>query len=210
MKCHIICSAPNADIEPIRNMKKDAGDIVICADGGYEYAREAGVKPDIVVSDFDSAKDGVPKGDFELFTFDTHKDDTDTMIAVKEGIKRGCTEFIFYAATGGRFDHMFANVLLLLWIEKQGYHAMMTDEEARYFFIGKEYTFPNEGRRTVSLFAIDKPVKGITLHGFEYPLNGYDMATDVSLGISNVIVSDNARIETTEGRLFVVEFFKKQ
>ncbi|MBQ3379482.1 MAG: thiamine diphosphokinase [Clostridia bacterium] len=210
MKCYIICSAPDASIEPIKKIKKGEGDIIICADGGYEYARAAGIKPDIVVGDFDSAKDGAPKGDFELFTFDTHKDDTDTMIAVKEGMARGCTEFLFYAATGGRFDHMFANVLLLLWIEKQGFKAMMIDDEARYFFIGKKYVFPKEGRRTVSLFAIDKPVKGITLHGFEYPLNNYDMATDVSLGISNVITGDDASIETTDGRLFVVEFFKKQ
>ena len=210
MKGYIICSAPHFDIEPIKKIRKNPGDVVICADGGFEYAQAAGIVPDVVVGDFDSVERGIPSGDFELQKFDVHKDDTDTKLAVLEGIKRGCTEFEFHAATGGRFDHMYANVLLLLWLEKQGYRASMIDREARYFFVEKKHAFANEGRRTVSLFAIGEPVSGITLHGFEYPLTDFYMDTDVSLGISNVVVEDDAHIEISSGHLFVVEYFKKQ
>jgi len=210
MKCYIICSAPNSDIEPIKAIKKNEGDIIVCADGGYEYAQAAGVVPDVVVGDFDSVERGVPEGDFELQKFNVHKDDTDSKLAVVAGIKHGCTEFEFHAATGGRFDHMFANVLLLLWIEKQGYRASMVDNDARYFFVDGKYDFPKGGRRTVSLFAIAEAARGITLKGFEYPLNGYDMEMHDSLGISNVIVEENASIELKSGRLFVIEYSKKK
>ncbi len=56
MKCYIIGSAPNASLKPFENIKKQSGDLIVCADGGFEYAKSAGIIPDFVVGDFDSAK----------------------------------------------------------------------------------------------------------------------------------------------------------
>ena len=61
------------------------GDLVIAADGGYLHLQKIGVIPDIIMGDFDSAE----KPDFEnIAVFNSEKDDTDTMLAVKLGFDR--------------------------------------------------------------------------------------------------------------------------
>ena len=209
MKCYIIGSAPHSDLGPICAIKKGKDDCVICADGGFEYAKQAGLKPDYVVGDFDSVKQEVETGNYEIVKFNKYKDDTDAKLAVLKGIEKGYTQFEFYACAGGRFDHMYANILLLLWIANQGYQAKIVDIDASYYFMEKETTFHHKKNRTVSLFAIAQPVKGICLEGFRYPLHNHDMPTEESLGISNVIVEDEAKISISGGKLLVVEFNKE-
>ena len=41
------------------------------------------------------------------------KDDTDTQGCLREVFRRGCTEATLVCATGGRIDHMLANLSLL-------------------------------------------------------------------------------------------------
>ena len=66
---------------------------LICADAGLENARAYGLTPDLTLGDFDSLAGGEPDIEGEKLTFPVEKDDTDTMLALREGLKRGCTEF---------------------------------------------------------------------------------------------------------------------
>ena len=78
---------------------------VICADAGYETALKAGVKPDLIVGDFDSAKEPPAKGQ-KVKILPTEKDVTDTMFAVMKGFGRGFRSFLLLGCLGGaRFDH---------------------------------------------------------------------------------------------------------
>ena len=63
---------------------------VICADAGYETAMKAGIKPDLVVGDFDSAKEPPPK-EIKCVSLPVDKDVTDTMFAVMKGLDRKST-----------------------------------------------------------------------------------------------------------------------
>ena len=80
MNCLIIAGAPEYDIDLIKEQSQKS-DLIICADKGYTYAKIAGVKPDIVIGDFDSCTDEV-SGDFETVKLNTDKDFTDTHICV--------------------------------------------------------------------------------------------------------------------------------
>lgn len=62
-------------------------DFVICADGGYIYAQRFGIKPQLIVGDFDSST--MPDTDVPTIALPTEKDDTDTIYAIKQGISRG-------------------------------------------------------------------------------------------------------------------------
>lgn len=59
MRCTIIAGSPEADIDFISEQVKDCN-YLICADKGYEYAKKAGAKPNLIVGDFDSYSGNLP------------------------------------------------------------------------------------------------------------------------------------------------------
>ena len=73
-------------------------DLLIAADGGYRAVCDAGMRPDLIVGDFDSLG-GVPT-DAPVIRCPVEKDDTDTMIAIKEGLARGYQRFQIYGGLG--------------------------------------------------------------------------------------------------------------
>ena len=95
------------------------GDTVIAADGGWEPCRGEGLTPDLLLGDFDSLHT-VP--DFaHIRRVPVEKDDTDMMLAIKEGLARGETEFHLYGGMGGRrTDHTIANLQCLLYLAEHG------------------------------------------------------------------------------------------
>ena len=85
-----------------------AGDTVIAADGGWRICRRENITPDLLLGDFDSLH---TMPDFaRIRRVPVEKDDTDMMLAIKEGLGRGETEFHLYGGMGGRTDHTIANL----------------------------------------------------------------------------------------------------
>ena len=106
------------------------GDVVFAADGGYRHCQAAGLQPDLLLGDFDSLND-LPKG-IPIHTFPVEKDDTDTMLAIKYGLKEGYRTFHLYGGTGGRPDHTLANLQALGFLAQAG---------ATGYLYGKSYLF---------------------------------------------------------------------
>ena len=80
------------------------GDLQIAADAGLHLCERLGVRPDVVLGDFDSMD--VRQAPADCIRVPVEKDDTDTMLALREGLRRGCDTFYLYGATGGaRLDH---------------------------------------------------------------------------------------------------------
>lgn len=76
---------------------------LIAADGGYGQLKQWGMSPHLAVGDFDSL--GRVPEDVEVVRHPVRKDDTDMMLAVQEGLARGCGRFLIYGGLGGRLDH---------------------------------------------------------------------------------------------------------
>ena len=102
------------------------GDVVFAADGGYRHCQAAGLQPDLLLGDFDSLND-LPKG-IPIHTFPAEKDDTDTMLAIKYGLKEGYRTFHLYGGTGGRPDHTLANLQALGFWPRRGQRAISTEK----------------------------------------------------------------------------------
>ena len=117
--CSIICGSPDSRLD-----SSLVEGLVICADSGLDNALKAGIKPNIVVGDFDSCTAQIPD-DAEIIRVSPIKDDTDTILAADIAIERGCSELRFFCATGGRFDHTYANVQMLEYLHNKGVSAVL-------------------------------------------------------------------------------------
>ena len=116
-RCVIVGGAGIGCYQRIRDSLREDDWFVYC-DGGLNHQRELGRKPDLIVGDFDSHER--PVTDTETIVLPREKDDTDTVYAVKEAIRRGFRDFLLIGAVGERFDHTFGNVSLLLYLDSQG------------------------------------------------------------------------------------------
>ena len=199
-RCVIIGAGP---VDPEQKELFLPGDYVIACDAGYRNAAALGVAPDLIVGDFDSA----PRPEAgNLVVLPAEKDDTDTMLALREGLRRGCDTFYLYGATGGaRLDHTLANLQSLAFLLRHGARGYLYDQNFVYTAIENEtLTLTLEVEwGIVSLFSMGDRAEHITLEGLQYPLTDGTIDCGFPLGVSNHIVAPTARITVGCGPLLV-------
>ena len=181
------------------------GDTVIAADAGLLHCRRAGIKPDLVVGDFDSMP---PPEDatLDILRLPVEKDDTDTMMAVKLGLQRGCREFFIYGGTGGkRLDHTLANIQSLAYLCRHGARGYMYDDDFVYTVLenGALDIEKAVDWGLVSIFSLGDRVENVTLEGLQYPLENGVVENSFPIGVSNHITAPSARISAGAGLLLV-------
>lgn len=199
MICYIIGACAPGDIA-VRDRESA---LVIAADGGLRYLEEQGIAPDLIVGDFDSLG-SVPEGE-NIIRHPVEKDDTDTMLAVKLGLERGCGVFVLYGCLGGRIDHTFANLQTLLFLAQRGARGYLAgDGWVSCAIRNSELEFPEEHSGTVSVFCPDGTAEGVTLEGLYYPLENAALKSSFPLGVSNHFTGKRARISVSNGSLIVM------
>ena len=177
---------------------------IICADRGVVYAKQLGIKPDLIVGDFDSLG-YVPEEDCDVLAFKPEKDDTDLMIAVKQALSKGKKNLRIYAALGGRLDHTFASIQTLSFALDNGARAeLVSQSEFVTLLDAGEYSFENKAGRSLSLFSYSETVSGLTIKGAKYTLENAQINSSFPIGISNEITSDKASVSFEKGRLLVI------
>lgn len=182
--------------------KPGEGDLIIAADAGYRLCTSLGLRPDIVVGDFDSMP--APEGE-TLLRLPVEKDDTDTLYAIRLGLRRGYRDFILYGGSGGaRADHSLANLQSLLFLVSHGARGRMYTEGAVWRVIHNErIDFPASARGTLSLFCMDGEAKGVTVRGVKYELEDGVLRSDFPLGVSNSFLGKDAFVQVRKGTLLI-------
>ena len=178
-------------------------DYYVYCDCGLKHQEALGVSPDLIIGDFDShAK---PDELHNVIVLPVVKDDTDTIFAVKEGIRRGYEDFLLVGATGGRQDHNLGNIYALLMLKNAGKSAVIVDDwsEMRIIAAG-ETVRVKRGWRFFSLLNIAGTARGISITGAKYELDGAEILPDYQYGISNEVTSEEAVITLREGSLLLV------
>ena len=175
-----------------------SGDMLICADSGVMNALRLGLHADICVGDFDSS---TPPEDAatEWVTLPTEKDDTDTMSAARISVERGADEVLILAGTGTRLDHTVGNLSVLEFLRQRGIKARLIDENNQVFLAGEgTYFIPKAEGEFLSLLPFcSQPV--ISVSGVKYPLERKLLPTDQPLGVSNVILNNEATLKVEKG-----------
>jgi len=201
-KCIII--APLYAGEHQDYLQTEAGDLLICADGGYDAAVQHGLKPGLVIGDFDSMPaDHVQK--CEVITLPVHKDDTDMVVCLEEGRRRGYTSFRIAGCLGGRLDHTISNLQCLYDCALRGEDAWMCDAQNLVsVMLPGSYALPRMEEYKFSLLSYTPEVKGVTLRGTEWELEDAALTNRYPLGVSNEIHAPFAELSFAEGALLVL------
>lgn len=207
--CTIITAYnPNGLPELVRRQEDS---FIICADGGFLYARREGLRPHLIIGDFDSAPAGtLPENDpfFEgvpIVHVPSEKDDTDTMLCVKKGLELGMDRFLIAGGIGGRLDHTIANIQSLAYLREHGADAVMADPENRVMVAAPgTLLLEREPGFKFSLFAYSDKCSGVTLRGAKYPLDDALLEQSFPIGVSNEFAEDTVSVTFTEGRLLVI------
>lgn len=186
-KCIII--APLYGGEAQDWLHKEEDDFLLCADGGYQAAKRFGIKPDLVIGDFDSMPLSDVPNDVPAQVLPTHKDDTDLAVCLAEGRKRGYRTFRIAGCLGGRLDHTIAALQLLQDCASRGEEAVLADARNRITALRPgSYRWIDElpGWKW-SLFSADDRAEGVTLRGTEWELTDAVLTNRVPLGVSNEV-----------------------
>ncbi len=176
--------------------------LVIAADGGFDKAKKLGIKVDLFIGDFDSVKDKkieVPKVELPK-----EKDFTDTEAAIEKAVSLGFKEIHLIGALGTRFDHSLANAYLLYKYHKKGVFIKIKDSNNEIFPVTGSFSLKGKIGSTVSLLPLSGKIGGLTLEGFYYPLKDTDIETGSTLTVSNVALTDDAKINIKEGVALVI------
>lgn len=182
--------------------KPDVSDYVIAADGGWRWCRSAGLTPDLLLGDFDSLGE-VPAFD-HILRVPVEKDDTDMMLAIKEGLARGETAFHLYGGVGGRTDHTIANLQGLLYLAERGAQGWLYGDRERFTAIcGGEITLPAREKGIVSVFCMGADAQGVTIEGGQYTVHDAVLTASFPLGVSNHFVGNPVRVSVTRGSLLI-------
>ncbi|MBQ5812827.1 MAG: thiamine diphosphokinase [Clostridia bacterium] len=192
-RCVIIGSRDNGRMEFLDT------DFVMACDGGF--ANMGGRRPNMVVGDFDSLG-YVPEG-FEVLYHPPEKDDTDVMLAVREGFKRGYSDFVLYGCMGGRIDHAYANYQVLAFITSHGGRAVMKGDGWSVTHIeDSSISIPGGKGKVFSVFAHGGEAV-VTIKNAKYELEHHRVTPDFPLGVSNEREDKAALIEVS-GRVLVM------
>lgn len=196
----------------LSNRPKD-GDLVIAADGGLRYLSELGIRPDILLGDFDSLGNALPASGPEKKAFPRTpeierlpviKDRSDSAAAIAEGKKRGFRRFYLYGCTGGRLDHTVASLQDIAALSKERMEAYLFSETEVFTAVTDcRLNFPEGMKGTVSVFSHSDKSEGVDESGLLYTVADHLLTNDFPLGLSNSFTRIPASIGVRKGTLLV-------
>lgn len=213
MRHFVIVSGGNVvDDFALRVLGEQRPDVMIAADAGMEFFYRNGVRPDMIVGDFDSAATEAlayfkEQPDVEIRELNPVKDDTDTEYALRLAIEMGAEQITLLGATGSRLDHVLGNIELLGIGLEAGVTIVMLDANNRIRMMNRGFSISRKEQfgTYVSLLPYTKTVDHLTLTGFKYPLTDYCLKGFCSLGVSNEIADEEATVDFDGGILLVIE-----
>lgn len=185
-------------------------DYIIAVDGGAEHCRSLGLVPDLLLGDLDSISPAtlahLEAQGVEIERHPPRKDATDLELALDRAASRDGSRIVLLAALGGRWDMSFGNILTASRPTYRHHHLTLLGSNCTMDILhpGKPFTIEGPIGERVSLLALHGDAHGITLEGFEYPLNNATLSTGSSLAMSNLLLTTPAAISLTQGVLLCV------
>jgi thiamine pyrophosphokinase len=211
MYINILAGGPE-DFLPNLNGYTGENDIWVGVDRGVYTLINRNINPQIAFGDFDSVTTEelmeIERSVKEMKRYRPEKNETDMELALNWAIEQGPVEIRIFGATGGRLDHLFANVQLMVkpFMEANNVDIFLIDNQNILSLKGPgSYKMEKrEDKKYISFVPLTLNVKGLTLDGFKYPLKNRHISIGSTLCISNELISDNGTFSFSEGILLVI------
>lgn len=209
----VIISGGELDEEFVLSvLEKMMADYVIGVDRGMEFLYHHDIMPDYIVGDFDSVDEKVAdyyrnETNVPIREFHPVKDASDTEIAIRLAMTLGCEELVILGATGGRIDHLWANVQSLMVPFHAGVDARILDRQNSIRLIRRETVLKRSEAYGpyFSVFPLGQEVYGFNIRGAKYPLKNHMLTPYNSLCVSNQFQDDEVVISFLSGIVILME-----
>lgn len=202
-RCVIIGGADIGNYPRVRE-QLDKQDYFIFCDSGLKHMDALGVQPSLIVGDFDSHPN--PHLSVETIVLPCEKDDTDTVFAVKEAIRRGYDDFLLIGVIGARLDHTLGNVSILLYLDSLGKQGCIADDYSLMQIVSRNAACIEPTYAFFSLLNISGTARGVTIENARYPLTDAEITCEYQYGVSNEVLPGKvAKVTVREGRLLLIK-----
>ena len=209
----VIISGGKLEEEYVRSvLAQDEYCYIIGVDKGMEFLYHHKIMPSYIVGDFDSVDKNIAdyyrnETEVPIREFNPVKDASDTEIAIRLAMTLGCDEMLILGATGGRIDHLWANVQCLAIPFKAGINARILDSQNSIRLIGGETILKKEEcyGPYFSVFPLGQEVFNFSITGAKYPLKNHTLTAYDSLCVSNRIEDEHVVISFIDGIVILIE-----
>ncbi len=179
-------------------------DLIIAADGGAEYAIQAGLTPHILIGDMDSISPSTMKqlnNKAIIKVYPREKDHTDAELALEYALTQQVTEIYMAGFLGRRIDHMMAN---LAYLSTLPVPVTLFEGTQQLTLIRNKSTISGKKGYEVSLLPLQEDCIGISTYGLRYPLDNETLPYGSTRGVSNVFIKDSATVTIQSGTLLCI------
>lgn len=186
-------------------------DLVVAADAGLHRAAGTGLHVDVVVGDLDSVDPAVlDAAEAEGTRVERHaeaKDHTDLALALNRASAEGVSRIVVVGGVDGRLDHLLATALTLGSPRYASIEVVAAIGPARLHVVrsGTTATLRGTPGDLVTLLALGGPALGVRTEGLLYPLDGEDLDTGSTRGVSNELAAPTASVAVGGGVVLAVQ-----
>lgn len=185
-----------------------AGDYIICADGGTRHAAALGIRPDLIVGDMDSAEQGALQhfraDGVTIEAFSQDKNETDLEIAIHRAMDLSPEQIVIVAALGGRLDQTLANIALLGDSRHSSTDIRLDDGVEEIFLCRDQAQVHGKSGDIVSLIPWQGEVSDVETKDLKWPLRKETLYPDKTRGVSNEMLAETASVSIGSGLLLVI------
>ncbi len=204
MRAVIFAGYKESDTSYIQELMEH-NDYIIACDGGLETIHLLGLKPDILIGDFDSVDSRVLSlyDEVERKEFPIEKDFSDLELCLEYCTELKPSEILILGAIGGRVDHCLSNIGLLIEYTYKGFDIKMY-EKNNEIFVAKGNIGIMKRKNYLSIIPTEQTAV-ITLKGVKFELEKKEIHFRRTLTVSNEIKEGFAILEVHSGSVLVIQ-----
>ncbi|HZK43726.1 MAG TPA: thiamine diphosphokinase [Syntrophomonadaceae bacterium] len=209
MKCLILANGDYGDLE---KYSKDImkADVVLCADGGANYAYLLNIVPDYIIGDMDSinskVKDFFLEKEVGFKKFPKKKDFTDIQLVVSLAEDLGANRILFLGTQGKRLDHTLSSIYSSMGASINAKEVTHYSPDCTVHIVSNHLKLAGNIGDIVSVLALTDEVNGLSHWGLEYPLDNVQLQKSNPYAISNILIANEAEIQIAHGIIAVLHY----